>query len=157
MLTLSTGGSCGSGEQGLTLMAGASYTLLGRMVGQFVPGPCGDGKDFLFLRFVCILLLLQFFFWCFLLGVPRALLAALVLALQTHFLRPIYGTTAVAVAMNTHTNRLLHTLNSHNWGRRSDPFMLFEGEAVFGKESAGSLLLHGMTVKLLGECGGRGW
>jgi hypothetical protein len=151
------GGSCGRDEQGLALVAGAPDSLCGRLVRKLVAMPGGDSQDLLLLLgLLNSLLLLNFLTGCLLLGVPRALLAALVLALHAHLFVSIEGATAVAASVHAHTDGLLHTRDQGSRSRRSDPLMRLKSQSVFGKQSAGTLLLHGIAVECWGgldECG----
>jgi hypothetical protein len=119
--TLFANSGVGRNKYSLAFVAGAPDSLLGWLIRQFVSSFGRNGQDSLLLRLL---------FYCGLrfllalrlpLGVSRALFTTLVLTVRAHLLRPVDGTTTVAVTMHTHPNRLLHPL--HSWLRsgRCDP------------------------------------
>jgi hypothetical protein len=149
MSTLLTDGGRGRHKRSLAFVAGALDPLLGRLVCQFVACPCRDCEDTLLLRLLASILLFLLLGRSPLLGrISRAFLAPLVLTLKAHFLRTIYSTTVVAAAMNTHANRFLYTLHGRHRGRRSNPLVRLKSEAVFGKQSTRSFLLHRVAIEL---------
>ena len=138
-------------------MAGAPDSLCGRLVRKLVAMPGGESQDLLLLLgLLNSLLLLGFLAGCLLLGVPGALLAALVLALHAHLFVSIEGTAAVAASVHAHTDGLLHTRDQGSRSRCSDPLMRLESQSIFGKQSTGTLLLHGIAIESWGELDGCG-
>lgn len=73
--------------------------------------------------------------------VARTLLATSVLALLANTVRSKGGLATVALAVDTHTDGLLHTLDVLIGSAGSNPFVRFKGQAVFGEESTSTLLL----------------
>lgn len=149
------GSSCGRNEEGIALVAGASDSLRRRLVCPLVARPGGDGQDFLLLGLLNSLFLDALLSGRLLLGVSGALLAALVLALQAHFVVSIESTTAVAAAVDAHTDGLLDTRHQRSGSRGSNPLMGLEGQSVFGEQRTGTLLLHGIAVEDWGVDDGR--
>lgn len=137
----------GRDEDGGALVAGASDALLGRLVDEFVSSAGADGKHALSLWLVGGVLFGLLLLGRLLLGKARALLAAPVLALDTGPVGAIEGAAAVAGAVDTHANGLLDTLQRGHGARGGDPLMRLESEAILCKESAGTLLLHGVAVQ----------
>jgi hypothetical protein len=89
MFAFLANGRCSRDEGGLAPVAGASDTLFGWLIDEFLSGSCPDGEHSLLpgkLRTVLLRLLL---FGCSLLRVARTLGTALVLTLQTHLVGPI--------------------------------------------------------------------
>lgn len=150
------GGSCGRNEQGVALVAGAPDSLGSRLVCEFIAMPGGDGQDLLLLRLLNSLRLLALLPGCLLLGIPRALLATLVLALQAHLLVSIEGTTAVAASVHTHTDGLLYTRDQRSRSRCSNPLMRLESQSILGEQSTSTLLLHSIAVENWGKFDGCG-
>ena len=143
-------GSGGRDEQSLALVAIAAYTLLCRLVGQLLAIPGREGQHPLLLgqslRSSLLGLDLCLLGGALLLGVAGALLAALVLAFGADLVGAVRGSAAVASAVDAHADGLLNTLDVDGKGRGGNPFVGLEGEAVFGKQSTGTLLLHGGTL-----------
>lgn len=73
--------------------------------------------------------------------VARTLLATSVLALLANTVRSKGGLATVALAVDTHTDGLFHTLDVLIGSAGSNPFVRFKGQAVFGEESTSTLLL----------------
>jgi hypothetical protein len=147
--TLFANGGIGRDKSGLAFVAGASDSLLGWLVCQFISS-FGRNRQYsppLGLFFRCefrSLLVLRLP-----LGVSRTLLAALVLTVRARLLRPVDGSTTMTAAMDTHPNRLLHSLHSWLWSGRRDPVVRVEGETVLCKQGTRSLLLQCTAIKLL--------
>ena len=82
--------------------------------------------------------------------IARALLATLVRALSADLVRSKRVLATMALAMNSHANRLLHSLG---WlsGAGHRPFMGFQRQAIFFKEGPSLLLLLDRTAGGLGD------
>lgn len=144
----------GRDEDSGALVAGAPDALLGGLVDKFVSSAGADGEHALSLWLVGGILFGLLLLGRLLLGEARALLAAPVLALDTGPVGAIEGAAAVAGAVDTHANGLLDTLQGGHGARGGDPLMRLKSEAILCKESAGTLLLHGVAVQ--GLCSGSG-
>jgi hypothetical protein len=136
-------------------VAGAPDSLLRWLVSQFVSSSCRDGQDSfpLGLLFGCGFILV--FIWQLPLRVPRTFLTALVFTVRTRLLRPVDGSTAMATTVDTHSDRLLHTLHSRLWSGCGNPVVRVECEPILCKECARSLLLQCMAIELFRRRGGR--
>lgn len=154
MVAVLTDDCLGGNKDGGALVAGAPDALLGRLVDEFVSSAGADAEHALSLWLVGGVLFGLLLLGRLLLGKARALLAAPVLALDTGPVGAIEGAAAVAGAVDTHANGLLDTLQRRHGARCGNPLMRLEGEAILCKESAGTLLLHGVAVQ--GLCGGGG-
>lgn len=136
-------------------MAGAPDSLCRWLVGKLITIPGGEGQDLLLLGLLnslFVLLLAR----CLLLGVSRALLAAVVLALHADFVMSVEGTALVTASVDTHTDGLL---NAWYQGSRSaclEQLIRLESQAILGEECAGTLLLHGIAVEDWSELDGCG-
>jgi hypothetical protein len=152
MTTLLADGCCGRDKDIFTLVAGAADALLRGLVHQFLTRLGCQGEHPLLLGFLGDLgYLLAFFHNRLLLGIAGALLATLVVALGAHLVPAIRGSAVVTGTVHTHADRLLHTLHADRVGIGRDPFVRLEGKAIFGKESAGPLLLKGAAVQFLDD------
>ena len=156
MVALSTFG-CVSDEQGLANMAGTANSLADRLPNKILT-TCSrrDGENELLalgshgLRLGLGLLSL-------LLGfrgrIAEALLAAKVVALGAKFVGTQTCQAAMAIATNTHTDRLVDTLNVVADGTE-DPLVRLEGQAVLLEQSSGSLLLSATPFLGIGRGSG---
>lgn len=151
-------------EQEVALVADASDALLGGLVGQLAAGLGGDGQELLLLgsHGAVPFPLLALFARSLLLGVAGTLFAALVLTLGADLVGAKGGRAVVTGAVDAHANRFLDALHVDGFGRRGDPLVRLQGKAVFGEQSAGTLLLKSTAVEFLGDgigapgSGGRG-
>jgi hypothetical protein len=150
---LVAGGGGRGDEQGVALVAGAADTLLRGLVGQLSARLGRDGQQLLLLGGdgAFLLLLLALVTGGPLLGVAGAFLAALVLALGADFVGAVRVSAVVAGAVDAHADGLLDTLHVDGFGGRGDPLVRLQGQAVLCKQRAGSLLLEGAAVELLGD------
>jgi hypothetical protein len=114
-------------------MAGTSDALSCGLIDQFIPTASTDGEHPLSLGLFHALFLGLLLLGCLFLGITRTLFAPLVFTLDTHLVRAVEGSAAMAAAVDTHTNRFLDTLDWEFGGWRSDPLMRFECEAVLGE------------------------
>ena len=145
-------------EHGIAAMAGATNATPDRFVDEILPTSArGDGEkrirllDFPLVGFGLgglggfgLPLLLPGSSLLLFLGtggrITGAFLAADVLAAGTNLVGAKRGLAAMAGAADTHANWLLDALDVQFLRRH--PFMGLQGEAIFGKERAGALLLH---------------
>lgn len=146
--------SRGRNKQGLALVAGAANSLRGGLIGELVAVPGGDGEELLLLGLLNSLRVLGLVARRLLLGVPRAVLAALVLALHADLVVAVQIAAEVAAAVDAHADGLLDAGDQGRGSSGSEPLVRLEGQAVFGEEGAGALLLHGPAVEGWGGRGG---
>lgn len=150
---LVTNGSVGRNEKGGALVARTTDSLLDGLIDSLVSGLGSDGQDFLLLgplqTLIIAFLGLALVGRGLLLGVTWALLATLMLALEADLLGTERGSAVVALAMDAHTDGLLDALNHGGIGGSSKPLMRLEGQAIFGEEETGTLLLEGTAIDLV--------
>lgn len=147
MLTRLACGSRRGNKQALALVAGAPDSLFRRLIYQLVARSGGDSQNLLLLGLLSSLLFFVFLARCLLLRISGALLAALVFALQAHFLVPVESTTAMAASVHTHTNSFLDTGRQGSRSWCSNPLMRFQCQSIFGEECTSTLLLHGIAIE----------
>jgi len=152
MATLFAGGGGRRDEKAFAFVAGAADTLLWRLVGQFAARLCRDGQELLLLgsNGAFLLLLLSLVAGGPLLGIARALLAALVLALGAHLVDAVGSPAVVTSAVDAHADGFLDTLHVDGLGRRGDPLVRLQSQPILCKQGAGSFLLEDAAVELLG-------
>lgn len=156
MAAMLADGGRGGDEYVVALVAGAADALTGVLVDQLAARLGLEREHLLLLGLdglhggIGLLLLLG---RCLLLGVAGAFLAALVLAIGADLVNAVRGSAVVAGAVDAHADGLLDALDADGLGGGGDPFVRLEGEAVFGEESAGSLLLKSAAVQFLGNDG----
>lgn len=157
MLAVLANGCLGGHKDGGTDVAGASDALLGGLIDEFISSSGADGEHALSLGVVSSVLVSQLVLGRLLSRETRTLLAAPVLALHTDPIGAVEGAAAVAAAMYTHANGLLDTLESRHGAWGSDPFVGFQSETVFCKESTGTFLLHSIAVQGFGSGNSSRW
>lgn len=154
--TLLTDGSSSRSKDSLTLVTAASDTLLDGLVDSLFAVLAGDGQDvLLFLLDRVDIFLFLLLGGGLLLGEPRALGAALVLTLGTDLVGAKASIAVVAVAVHTHADGPLNSLDADGLRRGRDPLMRLQGESVLGEEGASSFLLESGAIEFLGDRNGR--
>lgn len=157
---LFTGSRGSRDKQSIALVARAADSLLDGLIDPLFSGFGGYGQKLLLLlgsleTLPLTILALALLGSGLLLGVAGALLATLVLALSADLFSSEGGSTVVALAVDAHADRPLNTLDTDGLGRSGKPFVRLEGQSVLGEEKAGTLLLQGAAVDLVGSNDGR--
>lgn len=112
-------------EKFLAYVAGTADALPCGLVYQFVSASRSDGEHSLSFRLFHALLFSLLLLGRLLLRVSRTFLASLVLALQAHLVSAVKSSATMATTVDTHTDRLLHSLHGRLGSWRGDPLVRF--------------------------------